>query len=265
MLLVRFGVAIISTVLAAVIPLNVPTFQRPIPGQEIAVGGEVFFIKASVNDQPFKSEDEMLVPTGALAYVAVVSAIGTLALAPSGHRLATAATWITAMTLTDMITNLAKNFCGYLRPNFFGGCGWDEATRTCARDFPDGRHSFPSGHSSFSACSAVLISLSAQRASDRLRLAGGGEDAGTLTLRLLASLSYCMAFFVAFSRVYDNWHFPADIVTGACLGYGIGVVVMQMGVPLMPVFAQPDAGADDQRSTVPLLVTAGSHVVAPMI
>ena len=144
---VRVLITILSLIAASLVMALLPTLQRPIPGQEITVGGSVIFIKAAEHDQAFIPDS---LPTASKSYEALCSAIGTLCLSPTGERVATAATWLIAMAVTDLLTNLAKNFCGYLRPNFYAGCWWDETTRSCARPFHDGRHSFPSGRASAS-------------------------------------------------------------------------------------------------------------------
>lgn len=167
------------------------------------------------------------------------------------HRLASMTTWLSAMALTDLLTTIGKNFCGYLRPNYYGGCGFNETARACVHEFADGRHSFPSGHSSFSACAAVLLALSSMRAVDRLRQQGR-EGCSAHALRGLAVSSFCVAFYIAMSRVYDNYHFPADVITGSCLGYAVGAVGLRLGLPLQSAGAYSSA-SDDRRSTVPLL------------
>ena len=105
----------------------------------------------------------------------------------------------------------------------------------------------------------MLLSLSAIRAVDRRRLRNEG---GVIILLLLAlaALSFCVALFVAFSRVHDNYHFPADVVTGASLGYAVGALTMRVSLPL-PLNS---ALAADERSSTPLL-RQGAVDAAPAI
>ena len=253
----RLAVAVLVTVAAILAQLFLPVFQRPLPGVTVIIDSQSVFIRAAEHSQPFKSRQT--VPTDTLSYVGAVSAVGTVVLAAPGMRIATATTWLTAEALTDLLTTFGKCFCGYLRPNYYGGCGWNETLQVCDHEWPDGRHSFPSGHSSFSACSAAILSMAAMRAAERRRWAGGeGGVAAPALLHLLACASYAVAFFIALSRVYDNFHFPADVVAGSCLGYAVGAVAMQMLLP------RPALGAvEDERSTVPLL--AGGSETGPMI
>ena len=54
------------------------------------------------------------------------------------------------MACTVALTDLMKNYIGYLRPFIYGACGFDPVTRKCTHPAADAHKSFPSGHSSLS-------------------------------------------------------------------------------------------------------------------
>jgi len=87
------------------------------------------------------------------------------------------------------------------------------AARPTPEDAPDPRRwftldfsdaSFPSGHAMTAFCAAAIL--------------GQGYGAEWLT--------YPLAAVVAYSRVYNQRHFPADVVAGAGLGLLIGQTVV---------------------------------------
>eukprot|EP00322_Chrysochromulina_rotalis_P006097 CAMPEP_0115849320 /NCGR_PEP_ID=MMETSP0287-20121206/11387_1 /TAXON_ID=412157 /ORGANISM="Chrysochromulina rotalis, Strain UIO044" /LENGTH=280 /DNA_ID=CAMNT_0003303281 /DNA_START=30 /DNA_END=872 /DNA_ORIENTATION=- len=227
----RFTVALASTLTAVFAHAIIPTKQRPIPGQEISINGNIIFIRAAENDHQFITAEEMLVPKRGLLWIALVSMLGMVCLSRQGERLSSLTTWFTAMAVADLLTTIGKNAGGVLRPNFYGGCAFDDAIRACTREFSDGVHSFPSGHSSWSACAAVLLATAALRAAENRQQGILGLIAA-FALRCLAAFSFCVALFVAYSRVYDNYHFPADVVAGSGLGYSVGALSMRMLLPL---------------------------------
>jgi undecaprenyl-diphosphatase len=67
-------------------------------------------------------------------------------------------------------------------------------------------HSFPSGHATIAFACATVIGAALPRA--RVWL-------------------YVLAALVAWSRVYVGVHFPLDVVAGAVLGVGLGLVVLR--------------------------------------
>ena len=121
-----------------------------------------------------------------------------------------------SVALAMCATDLVKLYVGYPRPHFFAraALGKDAERRA--------RMSFPSGHSSSSFAGMLFLSL----------FLNGEFDLGTSGLpgvpallgQLVAVLSpVCLALFVAVSRVHDNHHFPADVVSGACIGSGCAI------------------------------------------
>jgi undecaprenyl-diphosphatase len=69
-------------------------------------------------------------------------------------------------------------------------------------------HSFPSGHATVSFACATVLALAVPR---------------------LAWLLFVLAALIAFSRVYVGVHYPGDILAGAILGVGLGVLVRVAG------------------------------------
>ncbi|CAK9096678.1 PA-phosphatase related-family protein DDB_G0284367 [Durusdinium trenchii] len=112
---------------------------------------------------------------------------------------------------------------GYFRPYFYEECGLDRSTGECLTPTEDGRKSFPSGHASTSFCAMLFTSLYLLGKVTRKRhLEATGSPLrplGCTNVLLLLALSPVMvAFWVAASRVRENDHHPADVVTGACIG-----------------------------------------------
>ena len=139
-------ISVFVGVVDAIIHIYMPVNQRAIPGHLVhLLDGETIFLKAAEHDSPFVGQDQMLVPAIYLLYIELVSLFSTTCLAPKGQRLASLGTWLTATILCDCLTEFGKRFCGFLRPNFYSGCGWNETTHECAQAFPEGRLSFPSG------------------------------------------------------------------------------------------------------------------------
>ena len=83
----------------------------------------------------------------------------------------------------------------------------------------------------------MLLALSAMQCVQRLRRTQG-ETFMTSMLRFAAGASLLTAIYVAFSRVHDYWHFPADVITGASLGFATAAsVCWLMSPPAWPTFA----------------------------
>jgi len=133
--------------------------------------------------------------------------------------------------LTKAITNIFKNYVGYLRPNFYNRCKFDADTLLCndEEEEQNARKSFPSGHSSLAFCGMTLLTLYL------LHIFGVGgvhdnassqkQRVGKRFLSLLCLLPMMVSFFVAASRVHDNYHHPADVVAGSLIGFGCAKVV----------------------------------------
>ncbi|XP_037076859.1 phospholipid phosphatase 5-like, partial [Pollicipes pollicipes] len=130
-----------------------------------------------------------------------------------------------SLLLTGILTNCLKLAVGRPRPDFLARCHPDgrlRADQPCTGDahaIADGRKSFPSGHSSFSACVAVFVFL---------YLAG---KLGTFTERgrrqshkLLVLFPLLVAALIAASRTCDYHHHWQDVLAGCALGAVVGWV-----------------------------------------
>mmetsp|Transcript_20998 Transcript_20998/g.44062 ORF Transcript_20998/g.44062 Transcript_20998/m.44062 type:complete len:363 (-) Transcript_20998:45-1133(-) len=161
------------------------------------------------------------------------------------HR--TTCVYFVGIGTTNAVTNLVKNYVGYLRPVFLDLCQpfFDEKASqfVCADETNDGRTSFPSDHSSWGFCGMLLLSLYLERRfglssmPKNERTIGAGHNTSNFTksqiverrdrqakVRLVSMLCFSpmvFAIFVAATRVVDNKHFPADVIGGAVLGGSI--------------------------------------------
>ena len=131
----------------------IPWFnQREIPGRVIRVAGQApIFIRDPSINHPHVDET---VPTPMLACMLAFGLVILLAIesfSANPNRLRTALVWAWATLLNEYATLCAKTYCGVLRPDFYDGCGWDDAEMRCmvgsSYERGSGRLSFPSGHS----------------------------------------------------------------------------------------------------------------------
>jgi membrane-associated phospholipid phosphatase len=83
--------------------------------------------------------------------------------------------------------------------------------------------SMPSGHASASAAGAVILGYLL-----------GGRWAWALGL---------LAVAVGFARVYIGVHYPSDVLAGAALGVGVGLVAVWLVRRLQPTSAAPPRSA----------------------
>ncbi len=68
-------------------------------------------------------------------------------------------------------------------------------------------YSFPSGHTSASFTSAIIIAYSNKKC---------------------GIIAYIMALLISFSRLYLYVHFPSDVIAGAIIGTLIGIIVYKL-------------------------------------
>ena len=162
--------------------------------------------------------------------------------------------YVIVLSLTDSLTHILKNYCGYLRPIFYHVCQPDfsNGVGVCTQNSAEVRKSFPSGHSSMSFCAMVLFTyflhqkfgVSSHHKKNTMEYYNSGtlpsNDYGATTTfnndinmnesiisyqssksiilqRLYSFLSFLpiiLALFIAGSRVHDNFHHPGKYPTG---------------------------------------------------
>ena len=186
--------AAVFCAVASVLPgLVVPHTQRPIPKQKIHLSsGETVLVRDATLDHALVEET---VPGYAL--VIIVAATGLiLAVAATllprrwggKHEAWPALTALfVSLGLCTLLTNSLKLYAGFLRPNFYAGCGWSDELGDCSHEFATGRRSWPSGHSSSSFAALGLLSLYLLRARRAGCGGGGGGHCGGQAEALLAA------------------------------------------------------------------------------
>ena len=85
-------------------------------------------------------------------------------------------------------------------------------------------YSFPSGHSAGSFAAAAFFSTLLLSASGAAPSDDAAPIRSALTRALGAAALFVVASGVALSRVYLGVHFPGDVIAGASLGIGFGIV-----------------------------------------
>jgi diacylglycerol diphosphate phosphatase/phosphatidate phosphatase len=113
-----------------------------------------------------------------------------------------------ALGSTFIITEVLKRYVGRLRPNFYEYCGFQTSTLECTNTSKkqDWRMSFPSGHSSTVFCTCVLF----VRYTWAYVSAKYTDPINRRPWLMLSLSPLLIAYFVAASRVYDNYHFVGD-------------------------------------------------------
>ena len=147
-----------------------------------------------------------------------------VATGPRSDARAALCVFFVAFGLNALITDSLKVYCAMPRPNFYDLCGFDDDTLLCATDdahaLDEARRSFPSGHASLSFCGMSTVALFLLGKVGLYRCARS-----RLLGLLLVGPPLGLAFFIAASRVHDEWHHPADVVAGACIGTCCAVFV----------------------------------------
>jgi phosphatidate phosphatase len=148
--------------------------------------------------------------------------------------------YVFAAFATILITNIGKVISGRLRPHFLDVCrpDWDAITCTTNDGIPlyvtnyiclgnedmfedeweskisEARHSFPSGHTSYSFQAATFCIL-------YLQVWVFPLTNKTFFVPFLQLVFFCMAFATGLSRVMDFKHHPMDVLAGMVIGIAI--------------------------------------------
>jgi len=254
-------VCIILGLLLALIP-HIPIIglnQRPIPYQ-VSKAGDVILNSGIDNDLLPETIPAMLSFIVAGLIPLIIQIVISLYLGESDDTHLTICVYFLANGITKFLTDFVKRYCGYLRPNFYSLCEFDKDSLSCkgsSHDIKESRVSFMSGHSSFSFCCTTILTLYLLRlfGVNGLFYTKNGNDSSstsnietrgdleqqrnnsTLTLKeksrpaihrmlsIICLLPMFVAFFFAASRVHDNFHHPADVVSGSVLGCAIAKFV----------------------------------------
>lgn len=125
----------------------------------------------------------------------------------------------TTIGISEGVTQTLKLIIQRRRPNFYALCGFDYLTQKCtgsAERVREAQYSFPSGHSSLSACTAVFMTwflLAKVIVSRRLTLLQKRVAGGTICFVFLGWM-----LLVGVSRLVDHWHHASDVLAGWLLG-----------------------------------------------
>ena len=150
-----------------------------------------------------------------------------------------------ALALDTWITYAIKCYVGYLRPVYYDHCVPFEDYHGCSIDKSFIHVSFPSSHSSLSFCGMTLLALFLDRtwrqyrsrcrwiqAMESTPVKNNACDIFNLlpvtywerfVSLFLVMVPMAVALLVSCTRIYNNYHYPADVLTGAVLGGAIAV------------------------------------------
>lgn len=147
----------LPTILLKVIPHE--PYDRSIPYQALDdEGGD--YVKNLTYDL---KEDKETIPSWALAVIILLTFLTQFILSWKvgnvGDVHSTVCCYVIVLSLTNSLTHILKNYCGYLRPIFYHVCQPDfsNGVGVCTQNSAEVRKSFPSGHSSMSFCAMVLF------------------------------------------------------------------------------------------------------------
>lgn len=131
-----------------------------------------------------------------------------------------------AFSMTFLVVDVIKLYCGYLRPFFYDVCKPNDTYEICINEdeteIREVRDSFPSGHAGLSMSGLGSFSMYLYH-----RYGAGSlsqDKANTWNHQIarlwsfLSILPILFALFIGVSRVHDNSHHPADVVGGFAIG-----------------------------------------------
>lgn len=139
-------------------------------------------------------------------------------------------------------------------------CGFSTDTLACTNGDEmemEARMSFPSGHSSLSWCGMMVLTLFLIGRVGLSRSVIPKTAYGKGKILLLSSCSpLLLSFWVATSRLTDNWHHPSDIIAGSILGSVCAFISYHLFFPNVfsitsgvPVSVQVAETASSERET----------------
>ncbi|KAI6237994.1 AcidPPc domain-containing protein [Aphelenchoides fujianensis] len=142
------------------------------------------------------------------------------------------------------LTTATKYPTGRLRPHFMDVCrpniGYEKCNTTtyipaneynCTGPFAaailEARLSFFSGHSSLSASAATFSVFYLQ---DRL----AGQLKSRVIVPCIQTIVYIIALWIAYTRIFDNWHHWSDVLAGVLVGTIVTAALCKFVVGLNP-------------------------------
>jgi len=229
------GCLALGLLIAHVPKLAMEVSKRPIPHQETAAGD--FMVDLTKSEEIVtETVSRTLLRIVALIIPLFLQLVLSLAFGESNDAHWTVCVYGLAFGITVFLTEFIKRYAGYLRPNFYALCDLDEELRCQGEHADNARMSFPSGHASTSFCGTTILTLYL------LRLFGvAGKAYANKNLyqtktpcirKRIASICFLfpmlVSIFVSASRVADNYHFPADVVTGALVGFATAKAIFNI-------------------------------------
>jgi len=146
----------------------------------------------------------------------------------------TASVYVLGLGLTYLTVEFVKLYVGYPRPNFYSMCKPSANYSACTAEGSDsGRKAFPSGHAAIAFCGLSLLTFFIQHRFGVPSQTTPPRKARVYSILSLAPMA--LATFIAASRVYDNKHFPADVVGGAVLGTALSFFSHSLWFPSLPM------------------------------
>jgi len=234
----ELSVCLIFGLLIAALPhYLLPLNDRPIPYQTINAGDVV--LDLTKNDE-FSEEEtfsslSLLIVGCLLPLFLQIVLCQIFGVVDDAHL--SLCVYCVANGLNTCVTEIVKNYVGYYRPHFYNRCEFDGDNKICGDEegSEEARKSFPSGHASTSFCSMTILTLYLLR----LFASGGlchsrnqhrkpSQMAFRRAISVICLSPMLLAFFIASSRVVDNYHHPADVVGGAVIGYACASVIYKI-------------------------------------
>lgn len=152
----------------------------------------------------------------------VLALLAIVQLVAKGHRnvnlCTTTCAWATAIGTSEGLTQLLKIYVHRRRPNFVALCGFKGGQCTNGDAYIlEASLSFPSGHSSLTACGMTFLTLAVAS-----QILASHSNVSSFRRRwlvpLIALAAFCYTLFVGTSRIVDCWHHPSDVLAGWLLG-----------------------------------------------
>ena len=188
-------------------------------------------------------------------------------------------TLLTAIGISEFITQLLKYYVGRLRPNFYSMCNFNTATLTCTNTnihlIYESRLSFPSGHASLSFCGAGCLVLYFIGRCGYLRNNRHNYSEGICKRKVIFLLSFTpllLSTYCAASRLVDNWHHPSDVLAGMVIGLVCAIISYHIwypsvtsyhsGIPLsilIPLLNNNNMTTTEEEGSLPLVDVIEGH------